>query len=51
VRLEDGRIVYSPSDLNGFFACPQLTAVELAVVRGELERPFRVNRHVDLISR
>src|ERR671937_3081809 len=41
----------SPSDLTAFLACPHLTALELAVARGELERPFRVNRHAELIRR
>src|SRR5215216_4598743 len=41
--------VFSPSALNNFLACPHLTALELAVALGELKRPFRVNRHADLI--
>jgi predicted RecB family nuclease len=43
--------VLSPSDLNAFVACPHLTTLRLAVARGELERPFRVNLHADLIRR
>src|SRR5919201_2633262 len=45
----DTRTRYSPSDLPAFVACPHLTTLELRVARGELERPFRVNRHADLI--
>jgi hypothetical protein len=45
----DSRIRYSPSDLTAFVACPHLTTLEVAVARGELDRPFRVNRHADLI--
>ena len=36
-------LAFSPSDLNAFLACPHLTALELAVKRGELEKPYRVN--------
>jgi uncharacterized protein len=45
----DTRARYSPSDLTAFVACPHLTTLELQVARGRLERPFRVNRHADLI--
>jgi uncharacterized protein len=41
----------SPSDLNVFLACPHLTTLQLRVARGELERPYRVNLHADLIRR
>ncbi|MDQ3865793.1 MAG: TM0106 family RecB-like putative nuclease, partial [Actinomycetota bacterium] len=44
-------LVFSPSDLNSFLACPHLTTLELAVARGELRRPRRVNLHADLIRR
>ncbi len=40
---------FSPSALANYLACPHLTTLELAVRRGELERPFRVNRHAELI--
>ena len=33
---EDQRFRFSPSDLNGFLACPHLTTLQLAVARGEL---------------
>src|SRR5919204_3156122 len=46
---ESRGLIFSPSDLTSFLACPHLTALELAVARGELERPFRVNRHAELI--
>ena len=32
---------FSPSDLAAFLACPHLTTLELAVARGELEKPYR----------
>ncbi|MBA3383708.1 MAG: TM0106 family RecB-like putative nuclease, partial [Actinobacteria bacterium] len=40
---------FSPSALANYLACPHLTTLDLAVRRGELERPFRVNRHAELI--
>jgi predicted RecB family nuclease len=49
-RGRDG-LLFSPSDLNAFVACPHLTTLELAVARGGLERPFRVNLHAELIRR
>jgi predicted RecB family nuclease len=45
----DTRTRFSPSDLTAFVACPELTTLELRVARGELDRPYRVNRHADLI--
>ena len=47
----DGALTFSPSDLNAFLACPHLTSLELAVARGELERPYRPNPYGDLIRR
>ena len=41
MRSENGTTFFSPSDLTAFLACPHLTTLELAVARGELERPFR----------
>jgi uncharacterized protein len=51
MRATKGGLSLSPSDLNGFLACPHLTALEVAVAHGELERPYRINRHADLIRR
>jgi predicted RecB family nuclease len=51
VRAENKRLRFSPSDLNTFLACPHLTSLELAVARGELERPYRPNPYADLIRR
>ena len=44
-------LTFSPSTLNGFLACPHMTALNLAVVREELERPFRPNPYAELIRR
>jgi predicted RecB family nuclease len=49
VRAHENSLSFAPSDLNGFLACPHLTTLEVAAARGEIERPFRVNRHAALI--
>jgi predicted RecB family nuclease len=49
VRQGRDGLTFSPSDLHAFVACPHLTTLELAVAGGELEKPFRVNLHADLI--
>jgi len=51
MQARDGHLTFSPSDLNAFLACPHLTSLELAVARGQLERPFRPNPYADLIRR
>jgi predicted RecB family nuclease len=45
------KLIFSPSDLNAFLACPHLTTLELAVARAELEKPYRLNLHADLVRR
>src|SRR3954453_3526292 len=42
-------LVFSPSQLTAYIACPRFPALRLAVRGGELKRPLRVNRHADLI--
>jgi predicted RecB family nuclease len=51
VRHGRNGLLFSPSDLHAFVACPHLTTLELSVARGRLEKPFRVNLHADLIRR
>jgi predicted RecB family nuclease len=51
MRLKDDRLVFSPTDLNAFLACEHLTTLQLAVARGELEKPYRPNPHAELIRR
>jgi predicted RecB family nuclease len=51
MRHQDDRLIFSPSDLNAFLACPHLTSLELAVARGQIERPFRPNPYAELIRR
>jgi predicted RecB family nuclease len=49
MRLENGRLSFSPTDLNAFQACEHLTALQLAVALGELDKPWRHNPHAELI--
>jgi uncharacterized protein len=51
MRLVDGQLLLSPSDLSAHLACPHLTNLELRVQRGELERPHVDDTHGDLIRR
>lgn len=51
VQLRADHLVFSPSDLVGFLACPHLTTLDLAVARGELPKPYRHDPHADLIRR
>jgi predicted RecB family nuclease len=51
MQLTNGRLSFSPSDLVGFLACPHLTTLQVAVARGEVEKPYRHNPHADLIRR
>lgn len=47
----DGQLVLSPSDLVGGLTCEHLTQLELAVTRGMLQRPVRVDPELDLLAR
>ncbi len=51
MQLLDGELVLSPTDLTGFAACERLTQLELAVTRGELERPQRDDPELDVLVR
>ena len=44
-------LVLSASDLTNFLACPHLTALQLAVADGKLEKPHRQDPHVDVLRR
>ena len=48
---DDGTLRLSPSDLSNHLACPHLTNLDVAVQRGELERPYADDTRVDLIRR
>ena len=47
----ENRLLFSPTDLNGFLSCEHMTTLQLAVARGELAKPFRHNSHAELIRR
>ncbi|HEU5309023.1 MAG TPA: TM0106 family RecB-like putative nuclease, partial [Acidimicrobiia bacterium] len=49
--LDSGSIALSPSDLTGFAACEHLTQLELAALRGDVERPKRDDPMLDVLSR
>ena len=49
MQSRDGRLTFSPTDLNAFLDCEHLTTLQLAVARGELDKPWRHNPHADLI--
>ncbi len=49
VQLRDGQLSLSPSDLSGHLACAHLTTLQVAVARGELEKPVFADPHRDLI--
>src|SRR5438270_4725021 len=51
MRASDEQLVFSPSDLSGFLACPHLTTLELRVARGEIPKPYRRDPHAELIRR
>jgi len=51
MRSLDGQLICSATDLVGFAACRHLTGLELAAVRGEIERPRRDDPFVDLLGR
>ncbi|MBF8291058.1 MAG: protein of unknown function, putative recB domain, partial [Chloroflexi bacterium] len=47
-RHEDGTLVVSATDLVGFLECDHLVTLEMARVRGEIEKPFHSDPLVDL---
>ncbi len=51
MQFRDGHLTLSPSDLSGHLACAHLTTLQLAVVRGELEKPYISDPHRDLLFR
>jgi predicted RecB family nuclease len=51
MQLIDGAPVFSATDLVGYLACEHLTALETAVLHGELRRPIRNDRELDIIRK
>jgi predicted RecB family nuclease len=51
MQRRNGKMLFSPSDLNAFLECEHLTQLELAVAASELERPADENPQADLVKR
>lgn len=51
MQLIDGKPVFSATDLVGYLACEHLTALERAVLHGDIERPIRHDRELDIIRK
>lgn len=51
MRFLSGDLVLSPSDLVGFSLCRHLTALELAVARGERPAASAPDPELDLFAR
>jgi predicted RecB family nuclease len=51
MRLEDGRMRLSPSDLANHLACPYLTTLEAEVARGERSKPHPRDDIAELVAR
>ena len=49
MQLIDGRLVFSPSDLNNFLECPHLTRLDVEVARGR-ELAAALNPDADLLK-
>jgi hypothetical protein len=51
MQLVDGAPVFSATDLVGYLACEHLTALETAALHGDIERPTRHDRELDIIRK
>ena len=51
MQLIDGQPVFSATDLVGYLACEHLTALERSVLHGDLERPHRNDRELEIIRK
>jgi predicted RecB family nuclease len=51
VQERNGRLFFSPSDVNAFLECEHLTQLELAVALGVVERSEAENPQADLVKR
>jgi uncharacterized protein len=51
MQRRNGNLLFSPSDLNHFLECEHLTALDLAVARGQLVRPTLDDPQRELIAR
>ncbi|MGH3005455.1 MAG: TM0106 family RecB-like putative nuclease [Gaiellaceae bacterium] len=50
MQRRDRTIVFSPSDLTGYLACPHLTQLERRVARGALAKPRAENPEAELVK-
>jgi uncharacterized protein len=51
MQLHHGRLVFSPSDLTGYLACPHLTQLERRVALGGVRPPGTANAGAELVKR
>jgi predicted RecB family nuclease len=51
VHLSQAGFVLSPSDLTAYLACPHLATLELALARGEIDKPHVDNAQAELVRR
>jgi uncharacterized protein len=51
MRVTNGHIALSPSDLTAYLACEHLTRLSLKVARGELAKPKVENDQAELVFR
>jgi uncharacterized protein len=51
MQLLDGQIILSATDLTGHLACEHLSALDLAGVRGEIDRPRQDDPEGDVLRR
>jgi predicted RecB family nuclease len=51
MRLVDGRLWHSPSDLGHFAACEHLTQLEIAAALDEIEKPHWTTAYGELLAR
>src|SRR6266487_1796110 len=49
-RLEDGRTVFSATDLVGFLECEHLSVLERAALDGAVERPSREDPELAILQ-
>ncbi|MEA2676048.1 MAG: hypothetical protein QOJ81_189, partial [Chloroflexota bacterium] len=49
MHRRDGKLIVSATDLVGFLECGHLSALDMAVANGELDKPFFKDATLDLI--
>jgi predicted RecB family nuclease len=51
MQKQQGQLLFSPSDLTGYLACPHLTQLERRVALGTLTKPPAENPEAELVKR